>query len=124
MWLNQKARLEFAEKHLNWTSDDWKRVLFTDETKINSIVSDGVVFIHRPKGKRLHPKYVRPTVKHGGGSIMIWGCIYKILGILNKYEYVDILERIMLPYVEWEMLLKFIYQQDNDPKHTSKFAKD
>ena len=32
---NVKARLDFARAHLDWTVDDWSRVIFTDESKIN-----------------------------------------------------------------------------------------
>ena len=36
----------------------------------------------------------------------------------------NILETVMLPYVEEEMPLRLVFQQDNDPKHTSKKAKE
>jgi len=38
---HRKARLEFAERHLEWTVEDWKKVLWSDETKINRFGSDG-----------------------------------------------------------------------------------
>ncbi|EFA13389.1 Transposable element Tc1 transposase-like Protein [Tribolium castaneum] len=38
---------------------------------------------------------------------------------MDRFMYRDILQDVMLPYVEWEMPLRFIFQQDNDPKHTS-----
>src|SRR5688572_16882792 len=38
---NIKARLDFAKAHQYWTSDDWERVIFSDETKINRFNSDG-----------------------------------------------------------------------------------
>ncbi|EFA10023.1 Transposable element Tcb2 transposase-like Protein [Tribolium castaneum] len=40
-------------------------------------------------------------------------------GNMDRFIYKDILQDVMLPYAEWEMPLRFIFQQDNDPKHTS-----
>jgi hypothetical protein len=32
--------MDFAEKYLHWTVEDWKRVIWSDETKINRFGSD------------------------------------------------------------------------------------
>ena len=32
---HRQAQLEFAEWHAEWTLEDWKRVIWSDETKIN-----------------------------------------------------------------------------------------
>ena len=39
-----KNRLAFGLRHQSWTVDDWKKVLFTDETKINKMGSDGKIW--------------------------------------------------------------------------------
>src|SRR5690349_8911669 len=36
-----KSRLEWAKAHKDWTINDWKRVIWTDETKVNRFGSDG-----------------------------------------------------------------------------------
>ncbi|CAI9544319.1 unnamed protein product [Staurois parvus] len=41
---------------------------------------------------------------------------------MDQFEYIRILEEVMLPYAEEEMHLKWVLQQDNYPKHTSKRA--
>jgi len=38
---NRKDRLAFAKSHKDWTVEDWKTVIFSDETKINRFGSDG-----------------------------------------------------------------------------------
>jgi hypothetical protein len=39
----QKAeRYKWAKAHINWIVNDWKRVIFSDETKINLWNSDGI----------------------------------------------------------------------------------
>ncbi len=41
---------------------------------------------------------------------------------MNQFEYIKILEGVMLPCAEEEMPWKRVFQQDNDLKHTSKRA--
>ena len=38
---HRKARLYWAESHKSWTLEDWKRIVWSDETKINRLGSDG-----------------------------------------------------------------------------------
>lgn len=128
---NIRARLEFAATHAEWSTEKWKNVLFSDESKFNLFRSDGVCHVRRPKDERLNPKYVCPTVKHGGGSVMVWGCfsshgmgpLHRIEGIMDKFVYKNILENVMEPYAEEFMPITYEFQQDNDPKHTSKLVK-
>lgn len=125
------CRLKFAKDHLNWTAAKWGTVLFSDESKFNLFCSDGQQTVRRAKGTRLKPQYCTMTVKHGGGSIMLWGCfsaqevgpLYEITGIMDRFQYKNILETVMLPYAEENMPLRWTFQQDNDPKHTSKLVK-
>ncbi len=55
--------------------DYWNLVLWSDETKINLFGSDGVKHVWQQPGEEYKDKYVLPTVKHGGGSVMVWGCM-------------------------------------------------
>jgi transposase len=127
---NRKARLAFAREHLNWTMNDWKKVIFSDESKFNLFNSDGMKYVRRPIGKRLNPKYTKPTVKHGGGSVMVWGCfsgfgmgpLHRIEGKMDRFMYRDIMSNIMVPYADEKMPLQHFFQQDNDPKHKSKLV--
>uniref|UniRef100_A0A914DYF0 Transposase Tc1-like domain-containing protein n=1 Tax=Acrobeloides nanus TaxID=290746 RepID=A0A914DYF0_9BILA len=44
----QKKRYKFAVEHQNWTVKDWKKILWSDESKKNRISSDGIAHVHRP----------------------------------------------------------------------------
>ena len=46
---HRQKRLEFAHYHENWTVEDFKRVLWSDETKINRIGSDGKVYVWKER---------------------------------------------------------------------------
>ena len=70
-----KARMNFAQKYSNWTIDDWKRVIWSDETKISRLGSDGRLWYWKKPGERLKRQHVRETLKYGGGSLMVWGCM-------------------------------------------------
>jgi transposase len=135
-WLstrNVRRRLEWARAHVNWTVDQWKTVLWSDETKVNLFGSDGINKIWRKRGERLRKKNLLPTVKHGGGSIMVWGCfnwkgvgnIHVIPGIMTKEVYLDLLENnLMSSKRKLRLQNNFIFQQDGDPKHTAKIVSE
>jgi len=40
---HRKERLDFALAHQDWTVEDWKTVVWSDETKINRLGSDGKI---------------------------------------------------------------------------------
>ena len=71
---------------------------------------------------------VVPTVKHGGGVMMLWGCfagdtvcdLFRIQGTLNEHVYHSILQQYTIPSGLRLVGLSFVFQQDNDPKHTSR----
>jgi uncharacterized FlgJ-related protein len=67
-------------------------------------------------------------MKHGVGSIMLWGCfaeggtgaLHKIDGIIRKENYVDILKQHLKTSVrKLKLGRKWVFQMDKDPKHTS-----
>ena len=72
---DKKRRLKFAMEHRHWTIDDWKKVIFTDETQIPMFGSGGYQFIWVRPNNRISPFHIIPQVFKQGGSIMIWGCV-------------------------------------------------
>ena len=114
--------------------EDWKRVLWTDETKINRIGSDGKVYVWKQQGEPVSDWTTTPTVKHGGGNnLMVWGCmgwngvgkLIEVQGNMNAEQYCEILEEgVEESFESLEMAEEEerYFQQDNDPKHTSRKA--
>ncbi len=73
--MHKKACKQFTEDKQTKDMDYWNYVLWSDETKINLFCSDGVKRVWRQPGEEYKDKCVLPTVKHGGGSVMVWGCM-------------------------------------------------
>lgn len=72
---NIQKRLKFAKDHQHWTVEDWKRVFFTDESKFELFGSKRRAYVRRRPHERYRKHCILPTVKHGGGSIMVWGSV-------------------------------------------------
>src|SRR5262249_53158059 len=54
--------MDFALRHQHWTVGDWKRVIWSDETKINHLGSDGYKWVWRKPGDGLTERDVQGTV--------------------------------------------------------------
>src|SRR4051812_41961777 len=49
-------------------------VVWSDESKFQLFGSDGRQWYWKKLNELLSTRHIRPTVKHGGGNIMVWGC--------------------------------------------------
>jgi len=131
---NRRKRLAFAKRHQHWTIDDWRRVVWSDETKINRFCSDGRKWAWIRDGEQIQAKHVKLTVKHGGGNIKVWSCItYDGVGWLTQIE--DTMDSLLYREILQDELTRtleeyhldpgsVIFQHDNDPKHTSKLVRE
>jgi transposase len=127
------ARVDFALTHQHWTMEDWKKVVWSDETKINRLGSDGKKWVWKKKGEGLTDRTVQGTQKFGGGSLMMWGCMLwegpgyatKIDGEMDGDLYINIMQDELAESLAYynKQGGEVIFQQDNDPKHTCKKAK-
>lgn len=124
---NRKKRLEFAKKHVTKPLSFWESVLFSDKSKFNIHGSDGRVMVWRKPNQHMLSKNLCGNVKHGGGGVMMWGCMSTadvgnlcfIEGNMDRFMYLDILKQNILPSAERLSLgTAFTFQQD-DPKHTA-----
>ena len=124
---HRRARLDFAIAHKDWTVEDWKRVVWSDETKINRLGSDGRKWVWKKAGEGLSDRLVQGTVKFGGGSLMVWGCMLwegvgyacKIDGRMDGDLFVKILDEDLQESLNYygKSPGDVLFQQDNDPKH-------
>ncbi len=99
-WLTKKP----ANSLLKTT---WPRawILWSDESKVNLFDSDGVQHVWRRPGEENQYNCALPTVKHGGGSIMVWGCMTTagtgelrfIGGNMDSNMHCDIPKQKMMP---------------------------
>ncbi|KAJ1308225.1 hypothetical protein OPQ81_003940 [Rhizoctonia solani] len=129
-----KAQLQFAEAHKDWTVDDWKHVLWSDETTIHCLWLNGVHWVWARPGEGLTNRLILPTANFGGGSFMFWGCMgwngtgfgTKLNTTLKKEVYIDILADEFLKSLEHLGLEReeVIFMHDNAHPHQAKIVKE
>ena len=118
-------------QHEQWILNRWKSVVWSDESKFAIWGSNHRVFVGRRVGERMISACVVPIVKHGRVDVMVWGCfagdtvcdLFRLQVTLNQHGYQSILQRYSIPSGLHLVGLSFVFQQDNDPKHTSRLCK-
>lgn len=123
-------RYQWAKLYKTWTKEDWRRVIFSDESHFE-VQGQRCMFVRKAPGDKLSPKHIVQTVKHPDKK-MFWGCfshsgtgpLYPVSGMMNSIMYKQVIQSKLIP----EMTKRFpagngVFQQDLAPCHTSKMMK-
>jgi hypothetical protein len=121
---NRLLRLAFAHEHLNWSRDQWFRVLWTDETW----VTEGIhrrIWVSVRKGEELDSTAIVERRRSHTGW-MFWACFSgttkgpcvfweKNWGHINQASYIEHIIPVLDDWLQQHPELRFI--QDNAPGH-------
>lgn len=130
--INMKKRLVFAKKYVNMPISFWTNIIWTDESKFELQQLKKKHQVWRKRNETYKKSFIIPTVKFGGGSLKVWGCfswngigtLALIDEIMNAEKYIEILnENLKMAVLKIGIDEGFVFQQDNDPKHTAKKIK-
>ena len=131
----KKKRLRWAQDHKTWTVDNWKDVIWADETAF-TLVWEGKEHTWTKEDRKdiLVDDLVTPTMKFGGRKLLVWCCITyagvgyacKINDILDAELYSKILRGELMDTLSYYHMdsSTVIFLHDNDPKHTSQTTQD
>lgn len=127
----KKKRLDFCKKYEDWTSEQWQKVMFSDESTFRLIRGSSKI-VRRPSNvSRFDPRYTVKTVKHPD-SVMVWGAFSGNKGRGGLYflpknvtmkgsNYIDVLRDHMLDI--WDIHECDHFMHDGAPAHKSKQVK-
>ena len=68
---NAKRRKRWCDDCKTWTSDDWKYIVWSDESSFTLFPTAGRVYVWRIPKETYNPECLVPTVKHGGDDLGI-----------------------------------------------------
>ncbi|KAG1672327.1 Dihydroorotate dehydrogenase (quinone) [Nymphon striatum] len=107
----KKKRVTFCKKYKNWTPEQWRKVMFSDESTFRLVRAESKVVRRPTTVSRYDPKYTVKTMKHPA-SLMVWGGFSGNTGrgglyflpvnqTMKAITYIDVLENHLLPF--WEL---------------------
>ena len=130
--VNRQKRIAFAKEYIHKPPEFWEQIIFTDESKYCIFGIKGRTRVWRKPNTSLNKENLVPTTKHGGGGVMVWGCMSGrgvgnltfIDGIMDKWVYLNVLKENVVQSAEKLGLQgSYYFQHDNDPKHTAEIVK-
>lgn len=124
----QMIREQNKGKRLTWAlenrNDNFYDVIWTDETTVQMETHRRFSCRKRTQRPRYKPRPKHPVKVHVWGGISWAGrtgvCIFE--GKMNAPMYTKLLENALIPFIREYYPAGHRFQQDNDPKHTSRHA--
>jgi transposase len=134
--VHKERRLAWAKAYQGWGKEDWKCVIWTDESSVEIGKSSRMEWVWRRPGERLLEQCLKPTFKSGRQSLMVWGSFaHGRLGPLVRMpkderkgsDYV----RLILSGPLWDFYSSLVEErgiaavvEDGAPVHTCKAARN
>jgi len=124
-------RLRWAKLHQNWTWDEWRLIIWSDECSLERGIGGRRVWVFRTPYEKYNKEMICPYKKGKDISVMIWGAIYG-----NGRSDVVIMERdpaadksgytansyltVLNDQIPRTWQPEMIFMQDNAPIHAAK----
>lgn len=131
---NREKRMRFCREKKRWTvAENWKKVIFSDETQI-VIGKHKRIFVWRKDEEKYEPYCVGQygdSERKSVTSFMFWGCVCydgvgtltAVNGNMNTDNYIQVLDENLWPVVARHFPNQpWIFQEDNAPCHVSRAA--
>src|SRR6185312_3255214 len=122
---NKKDRIQWARERREWTADDWKTVIWSDESRF-TLFENGKASVWRLQKERYDIDCVVPTVKHGG--CFTWDCLGPLIrleGKIDSKRYIEeVLQSHLVPFMQGleQDVEEYAFQQDNASIHKSRLT--
>ena len=131
---HKDSRLAWVKERLNWTKDDWNKVVWSDEATFTSKSASAGTKVIREDGGRYEERHIKSTHTFGLGSVMVWGCFHAngVGPLVVQHEsmdqkvYVQCLVDYYLPWIEKESgktNIDYILQEDNALCHVGAYSR-
>lgn len=124
-------RLEWAQQHLTWSQEQWKEILWSDETWVTA-GNHRKKYVTRRVGEELDPTCIVEKNRRKAGW-MFWGSFTgnqkgphlfweKAWGNINKESYTEKVVPLIAGWMEENPGYSFM--QDNAPGHSARYTQD
>lgn len=123
---HRTARLEWAQEHLHWTEEQWRKILWSDETWVKAGTHRKILITRRP-GEELDETCLVERIQRQAGW-MFWACFHsnikgpsifweKDWGTINQESYCAHTVPVVHGWIRMNPSLLFM--QDNAPGHSA-----
>jgi len=128
---NIQQRLNFAREHMYWDVDDWRSVIFTNESSFRLVSSNGRIFIRGQQNEALQEDAVQHSTTWAK-TIMVWGAIspagvgplVRMEGNVDADEYLNAFRYRLWRWYPGLYNQSMIFQDDNASSHTAGLANE
>ena len=104
---NIKKRKDWCKEVINWTDDEWKKVIWSNESSVELGLSSRKIMVFCSQGQHYQPDCLLPNHRSGCISVMFWGCFWQnklgplvaiSKGSVDLIKYCEILETHLFPF--------------------------